>query len=431
MKSYAAVTSAAKQRRWKCLVVFALLLVFFSMLVPLAFFLGLHDGFFVGYFSDERLPADTFEVYGHAGGLIELNSSKVHLFLERICCICKILEAEQMLRFYTIFDTGVGLIQCHGCEIRWKTAHHISNGCKVNKDFSKYQEIVQNLAGTGDRKSITSEPYVHVEQPNAGPMGVASQSESGAMTPFSKGIQKRSIDSSNMHTTLDKQRRERLGARCYNCPNIFGSNKSCQVEFGSYCLWSTKHKEAMNDATVKKLKDQLFVARAYYPSISKLQGMKNLSREMKQNIQGHERMLSDAISDADLPPFVAKVIQKMEQTIAKAKGCIVECSNVDRKLRQILTLTEDETSFHMKQSAFLYHLGVQTIPKSLHCLSMRLTVEYFMDPPPDMELLHAYKFDNPRFRQYVIFSRNVLAVSVTVNSTVMSSQETSDMVFHL
>ncbi|KAG0466437.1 hypothetical protein HPP92_018017 [Vanilla planifolia] len=132
------------------------------------------------------------------------------------------------------------------------------------------EEIVQNLAGTGDRKSMTSEPYVHVEQPNAGPMGVASQSESGAMTPFSKGIQKRSIDSSNMHTTLDKQRRERLGARCYNCPNIFGSDKSCQVEFGSYCLWSTKHKEAMNDATVKKLKDQLFVARAYYPSISKL-----------------------------------------------------------------------------------------------------------------------------------------------------------------
>ncbi|KAG0466496.1 hypothetical protein HPP92_018076 [Vanilla planifolia] len=358
MKGYAAVTSAAKQRRWKCLVVFVLLLVFFSMLVPLVFFLGLHDGFFVGYFSDERLPAQDS-------------------------------RAEQMLRSFTPSLT---------------------------------QEIVQNLAGTGDRKSMTSEPYVHVEQPNAGPMGVASQSESGAMTPFSKGIQKRSIDSSNMHTTLDKQRRERLGARCYNCPNIFGSDKSCQVEFGSYCLWSTKHKEAMNDATVKKLKDQLFVARAYYPSISKLQGMKNLAREMKQNIQGHERMLSDAISDADLPPFVAKVIQKMEQTIAKAKGCIVECSNVDRKLRQILTLTEDETSFHMKQSAFLYHLGVQTIPKSLHCLSMRLTVEYFMDPPPDMELSHAYKFDNPRFRHYVIFSRNVLAVSVTVNSTVMSSQ---------
>ena len=52
---------------------------------------------------------------------------------------------------------------------------------------------------------------------------------------------------------------------------------------------------------VKRLKDQLFVGRAYYPSIAKLQAQEQLSRELKQNIQEHERMLSEAISDADLP----------------------------------------------------------------------------------------------------------------------------------
>ena len=58
----------------------------------------------------------------------------------------------------------------------------------------------------------------------------------------------------------------------------------------------------MKDSVVKKLKDQLFVARAYYPSITKLQAQTQLSRELKQNIQEHERMLSEAISDGDLPP---------------------------------------------------------------------------------------------------------------------------------
>ena len=53
---------------------------------------------------------------------------------------------------------------------------------------------------------------------------------------------------------------------------------------------------------VKKLKDQLFVARAYYPTIAKLQGQGKLSREMKQNIQDFERILSETTSDADLPP---------------------------------------------------------------------------------------------------------------------------------
>jgi alpha-1,4-galacturonosyltransferase len=77
--------------------------------------------------------------------------------------------------------------------------------------------------------------------------------------------------------------------------------KACQLEFGSYCLWSIEHKEVMKDAIVKILKDQLFVARSYYPSIAKLKGKEALTRELKQNIQDHERVLSESIVDADLP----------------------------------------------------------------------------------------------------------------------------------
>ncbi|XP_072977230.1 probable galacturonosyltransferase 7 isoform X2 [Typha angustifolia] len=209
------------------------------------------------------------------------------------------------------------------------------------------------------------------------------------------------------------------------------TEESCQVEFGSYCLWSIENKEAMKDLVVKKLKDQLFQARAYYPSITKLRGEETLSRLLKQNIQEHERMLSEAIIDADLPPLIGKKIKTMDQTIARAKSHTADCNNVDKKLRQILDLTEDEAHFHMKQSAFLYNLGVQTMPKSLHCLSMRLTVEYFKSPPVDLEHLNVQKFDIPKYRHYIVFSRNVLAASVVINSTVMSSEVTGNMVFHL
>lgn len=51
---------------------------------------------------------------------------------------------------------------------------------------------------------------------------------------------------------------------------------------------------------MKKLKDQLFEARAYYPSVAKLKGQEGLSQELKMNIQDHERMLSEAVSDDDL-----------------------------------------------------------------------------------------------------------------------------------
>lgn len=78
-------------------------------------------------------------------------------------------------------------------------------------------------------------------------------------------------------------------------------DRACQIEFGSYCLWSIERREFMKDAIVKRLKDQLFVARSYYPSIAKLQGKEALARELKQCIQEHEKVLSESIVDGDLP----------------------------------------------------------------------------------------------------------------------------------
>ena len=115
-------------------------------------------------------------------------------------------------------------------------------------------------------------------------------------------------------------------------------------------------------------------------------------------------------------------IQKMEQTIARAKGCTVNCNNIDKKLRQILDLTEDEATFHMKQSAFLYHLSVQTMPKSLHCLSMRLTVEFFKSLSMDTKQSHYNRLDSPKLMHFVIFSKNIIAAAVTINSTIMNSE---------
>ncbi|KQK14603.1 probable galacturonosyltransferase 7 isoform X2 [Brachypodium distachyon] len=224
----------------------------------------------------------------------------------------------------------------------------------------------------------------------------------------------------------DRKRRDR-GAKADEVENA----KACQLEFGSYCLWSTEHKVMMKDSIVKKLKDQLFVARSYYPSIAKLEGQEALSQEMKQNIQDHERILSASAVDADLPSFINKRILEMEHTIARAKSCTVDCHNVDKKLLQILDMTEDEAHFHMKQSAFLYNLGAQTLPKTHHCFSMRLTLEYFKSSSLNSDVSSAHKFNTPNHKHYVILSKNVLAASVVINSTVINSKDPGNNVFHI
>ncbi|KAF3779582.1 putative galacturonosyltransferase 7 [Nymphaea thermarum] len=210
------------------------------------------------------------------------------------------------------------------------------------------------------------------------------------------------------------------------------TDKSCEDAFGSYCLWRKKHKKVMEDSMVKKLKDRLFMARSYYPSIAKKnQTHEKLTRELKQNIQEFERVLSDATTDADLQGSIGQKLQNMEVAIAKAEAEHVGCYHVDRKLAQILDMTKDEALFHRRQSAFLYNLGVQTIPKSHHCLSMRLTVEYFKSLPDHgvpSEIDHS---DASGLQHYVIFSKNVLASSVVINSTSTYAKGSTKMVFHL
>ncbi|XP_043815120.1 probable galacturonosyltransferase 7 isoform X3 [Manihot esculenta] len=222
--------------------------------------------------------------------------------------------------------------------------------------------------------------------------------------------------------------------------------KLCELRFGSYCKWREEHREDMKDSIVKKLKDRLFVARAYFPSIAKLPAQNKLSQELKKNIQEFEHILSESTRDIDLPSQVrspARLIisacfirienklQRMEVAIAEARTCPVECHNVHKKLSQILDMTEDEANFYTRQSAFLHQLAVQTMPKSLHCLSMKLTVEYFNSSLHDMAPPPPERFSDPMMHHYVIFSNNILASSVVINSTVTHARDSGSLVFHV
>lgn len=87
--------------------------------------------------------------------------------------------------------------------------------------------------------------------------------------------------------------------------NTIGADESemiCELKFGSYCLWRREQREKMEDSVVKRMKDLLFVARAYYPSIAKLPKLDKLAHELKQTIQDFERVLSETTTDKDLPP---------------------------------------------------------------------------------------------------------------------------------
>ncbi|KAH7865838.1 hypothetical protein Vadar_011882 [Vaccinium darrowii] len=358
------MTLPAAKRRWRAFVIAAVLgLVLLSMLVPLAFLLGLHNSFHsaTAYATEKQSSASNgLEVYNQDKGSNSANQSKGD----------QSTHAEDLIK--RLIPT-------------------------LPKDFdtSALKEVENKTTG-----EVAGLPV---------PIGVPKPD--------------RRVNST------------RIGGAAEVSGNKKGvreeSENFCEVKFGSYCLWRQDHKEEMKDYMVKKLKDRLYVARAYYPSIAKLPARNKLSQELKQNIQEFERVLSETSTDADLPQQMGKRLEKMEVVIARAKSIVLDCNNVDKKLRQLVDLTEDEANFHMKQSAFLYQLAVQTVPKSLHCLSMRLAVEYFKSPPPDAEQSMAEKYMNPSLQHFVIFSNNILASSVVINSTVMHTREGENQVFHV
>lgn len=350
------------KRRWKGLVIGVLGLVILSMLVPLVFLLGLHNGFHsAGYVPEQR-------------------------------------STPSIIKNMDQYDAS-------------SNTRNLSKG-----DQSEHiDEIIKRLGPPTISKDVMESVVKETENRTIGRGGVpiSQQNIGSSMLPGPRKPLPNVKNSTDGKIVVDE------------------SEKICESKYGSYCFWRQDHREVMKDFMVKKLKDVLFVARAYYPSIAKLPAHDKLSRELKQHIQELEHIFSEAATDADLPSQIGKKLPKMEGAIARAKSLTTDCNNVDKKLRQLVDITEDEANFHMKQSAFLYQIVVQTLPKSLHCLSMRLTVEYFRSPSPDMELLPAEKYMNPVLYHYVILSNNVLAASVVINSTVMHSKESGNLIFHV
>ncbi|CAA7389161.1 unnamed protein product [Spirodela intermedia] len=387
MRGFVASSPPGK-RRWKGFALAVVALVVFSLLVPLAFLLGLHNRFPYGYLSDDtsslNSPLGRFE---KAAPKDDRNPG----------------EDDQT-------RVVENLIRRFGPSIS-----------KDDEDVPKMSD--ENLQREGSSGNNASKSFIVSSLPK----------DSGSeAVPTSKTVAQRPLATKEKIDTPG-QRIISTSATAHLETTASGdeTEQTCQLEFGSYCLWSVEYKEKMQDSLVKKMKDQLFVARSYYPSIAKLHSQEKLSLELRQNIQDHERMLSDALVDADLPINVEKKVHSMEVIIGRVKSFHLGCVNVNKKLQQILDLTEDEAHFHRRQSAFLYHLGVQTMSKSLHCLSLRLTVEYFNSPLFDMEDVHSERLANPALQHYVIFSSNILASAVAINSTVMNAKESETLVFHL
>ncbi|KZV20170.1 polygalacturonate 4-alpha-galacturonosyltransferase, partial [Dorcoceras hygrometricum] len=208
------------------------------------------------------------------------------------------------------------------------------------------------------------------------------------------------------------------------------SNSVDSAVLGKYSIWRKENENENSDSNVRLIRDQMIMARVY-TSIARMKNKTYLANELQNRLKESQRSLGDATADFELQRSAPEKIKAMGQVLAKAREQLYDCKLVTGKLRAMLQSADEQVRILKKQSTFLSQIAAKTIPNGLHCLSMRLTIDYYLLPQEKRKFPQSENLENPSLYHYALFSDNVLAVSVVVNSTIMNAKEPEKHVFHL
>ncbi|CAL0315129.1 unnamed protein product [Lupinus luteus] len=199
---------------------------------------------------------------------------------------------------------------------------------------------------------------------------------------------------------------------------------------GKYNIWRQEMENENADSMVRLMRDQIIMARVYL-SVAKMKNKLELYQALQSRLKESQHVLGDANSDAGLQHSAHEKMKAMGQVLSKAREQLYDCKLVTGKLRAMLQTADEQVRSMKKQSIFLSQLAAKTIPNGIHCLSMRLTIDYNLLPLEKREFHMSENLENSSLYHYALFSDNVLAASVVVNSTIMNAKDPSMHVFHL
>ncbi|KAJ4776438.1 Hexosyltransferase [Rhynchospora pubera] len=195
-----------------------------------------------------------------------------------------------------------------------------------------------------------------------------------------------------------------------------------------YSIWRVEYQNPMSTSVLKLMKDQIIMAKIY-ASIFFSKKELDLYQLLIMRIKESQDAIGDASSDNELHESALARAKAMGHALTSAKDKLHQSEEIERKIRAMLQLSEENINTAKKQNTFLVQHAAKTVPKPLHCLHLQLTNDYYNYKEGIFE--DKSKLEDASLYHYAIFSDNVLATSVVVNSTVMHATEPHKHIFHI
>lgn len=188
-------------------------------------------------------------------------------------------------------------------------------------------------------------------------------------------------------------------------------------------------------SVARQLADQMTLAKAYV-IIAKEHNNLQLAWELSSRIRSCQLLLSkaamrgEAISLDEAEP----IIKSLSSLIFKSQDAHYDIATTIMTMKSHIQALEERAHAATVQSTIFGQLAAESLPKSLHCLNIKLMADWLKKPS-----LHSLAEENknsPRLvdhnlYHFCIFSDNLLGVSVVVNSTISNADHPKQLVFHI
>ncbi|GAA0154052.1 transferase [Lithospermum erythrorhizon] len=195
--------------------------------------------------------------------------------------------------------------------------------------------------------------------------------------------------------------------------------------------------EMLNPSSVaRQLYDQISLAKALVV-IAKESNDLQFAWELSAQIRNSQVLLSNAALRRN--PLTTResetAIRDMALLLYQAQRLHYDSATMIMRLKAKIQGVEEQMSSLGEKSSKYGQIAAEEVPKGLYCIGVRLTTEWFKTSNLQGKIKKRRQMvlnlkDNNLYH-FCIFSDNVLATSVVVNSTACNSRSPEKVVFHL